>query len=110
MVVSGRQVCASRGLSCFACLCSGEEAQAEGASHEALLQERLKEAEERVAHLSTMIAGPPRFEVNHCSPATLLCFMPTILFGHWHFNVQLFRWSSVMLWCQGSVVECMHRR
>ena len=78
MVVSGRQVCARRGLSRFACLCSGEEAQAEEASHEALLQERLKEAEEKVAHLNTMIAGPPRFEVKHRSPSTFRTSRQTI--------------------------------
>ena len=33
------------------------------ASQEALVQDRLKEAEEKVAHLNTMIAGPPPLEV-----------------------------------------------
>ena len=56
----------------FCYCCPGVEAQAEDASHEALLQERLKEAEEKVAHLNTMIAGPPRFEVKH-SMSTLFC-------------------------------------
>ena len=44
--------------------CAGEEEQLEAASQEALLQERLREAEEKVAHLNTMIAGPPTLEVK----------------------------------------------
>ena len=43
--------------------CAGQEEQLE-ASQEALLQERLREAEEKVAHLNTMIAGPPTLEVK----------------------------------------------
>jgi len=45
-------------------LCTGGDEQPEGASQEALVQERLKEAEEKVAHLNTMIAGPPYLEVR----------------------------------------------
>ena len=42
--------------------CTGDEEQPD--SQEALLQERLKEAEEKVAHLDNMIAGPPALEVK----------------------------------------------
>ena len=41
--------------------CAGQQLEA---SQEALLQERLREAEEKVAHLNTMIAGPPTLEVK----------------------------------------------
>ena len=47
--------------------CTGGEEQPEAAGHEGLLQERLKEAEEKVAHLNTMIAGPPPLEVRTLS-------------------------------------------
>ena len=43
---------------------AGEEQPEAAASQEALVQERLKEAEEKVAHLNTMIAGPPPLEVS----------------------------------------------
>lgn len=39
-----------------------------------LLQERLKEAQEKVAHLNTMIAGPPSFEVKRSASPCLFLF------------------------------------
>ena len=117
MVVSGRQVRASRGLSCFACLCSGEETQAEEASHEALLQERLKEAEEKVAHLSTMIAGPPRFEVKDRRPSTFCTSRQTVFSARWQRKGQSVRFSEVFwhalvrrMEYLGSNASCMRSR